>query len=156
MVRENPRFIEIFSRLSNSKFSEFLFKNRSRIPTSLDVEGMHNLINPFLVQYSRESYKFTSWKYLCITRTSRQENRISFDFHGYRSSYNFLSCSFHYWQEMQVFCRWRNKNKRNVYKNMRARLQSKGTLSAKRMIKHLAGKEQIWWQMLIIVSPIQS
>jgi hypothetical protein len=57
---------------------------------------------------------------------------------------------------MQVFCRWRNKNKRNVYKNMRARLQSKGTLSAKRMIKHLAGKEQIWWQMLIIVSPIQS
>jgi IS605 OrfB family transposase len=34
------------------------------------------------------------------------------------------------------------KNKRNIYKNMRARLQSKGTLSAKRMLKHLSGKEQ--------------
>jgi transposase len=34
------------------------------------------------------------------------------------------------------------KNKRNVYKNMRVRLQSKGTLLAKRMIKHLAGKEK--------------
>lgn len=34
------------------------------------------------------------------------------------------------------------KNKRNIYKNMRARLQSKGTLSAKRRLKYLSGKEQ--------------
>lgn len=34
------------------------------------------------------------------------------------------------------------KNLRNQYKSMRARLQSKGTLSAKRMLKHLSGKEQ--------------
>lgn len=34
------------------------------------------------------------------------------------------------------------KNRRNIYKNMRARLQSKGTLSARRMLNHLAGKEK--------------
>jgi IS605 OrfB family transposase len=34
------------------------------------------------------------------------------------------------------------KNQRTIYKKMRARLQSKGTLSAKRMIKHLSGKEK--------------
>jgi putative transposase len=34
------------------------------------------------------------------------------------------------------------KNQRNIYKKMRARLQSKGTSSAKRLLKHLSGKEQ--------------
>lgn len=34
------------------------------------------------------------------------------------------------------------KNKRNIYKNLRARLQAKGTLSAKRVLKRLSGKEQ--------------
>lgn len=34
------------------------------------------------------------------------------------------------------------KNQRNIYKKMRARLQSKGTLSAKRVMKRLSGKEQ--------------
>lgn len=34
------------------------------------------------------------------------------------------------------------KNQRNIYKKMRARLQSKGTLSAKRMMKRLSGKEK--------------
>jgi putative transposase len=43
---------------------------------------------------------------------------------------------------MQVSCWWKIKNKRNVYKNMRSSLQSKGTLSAKRMIKRLAAKEK--------------
>jgi putative transposase len=42
---------------------------------------------------------------------------------------------------MQVFCRRRNKNKINAYKNMRARLQFEGILSAKGTIEHLAGKE---------------
>ena len=34
------------------------------------------------------------------------------------------------------------KNQRNIYKNMRARLQSKGTLSAKRVLERLTGKEK--------------
>ncbi|TGC10625.1 RNA-guided endonuclease InsQ/TnpB family protein [Methanolobus halotolerans] len=34
------------------------------------------------------------------------------------------------------------KNLRNHYKSMRARLQSKGTLSAKRMLKYISGKEK--------------
>ncbi len=44
------------------------------------------------VMKDNKEYYFSSY---CILRTSRQENRRSFDFHGSRSRYKFLSCSFH-------------------------------------------------------------
>jgi|ERR1035437_350332 hypothetical protein len=79
---------------------------------------------------------------LLITGTPRQEDRRSFDFHGHKSWYKFHGCSFNYLQEMQVFAGEEIKNKRNIYRNMRARLQSRGTLPANRGIKHLAVKEK--------------
>src|SRR5208283_5761826 len=55
---------------------------------------------------------------------------------------NFLAVASTTDKKCKSFAGGEIKNKRNVYRNMRARLQSKGTLSAKRMIKHLAGKEK--------------
>ena len=54
---------------------------------------------------------------------------------------NFLAVASTTDKKCKFFAGGEIKNKRNISKNMRARLQSKGTLSAKRMIKHLAKKE---------------
>ena len=55
---------------------------------------------------------------------------------------NFLAVASTTDKRCKFFAGGEIKNKRNVYKNMRSRLQSKGTLSAKRMIKRLVAKEK--------------
>ncbi len=55
---------------------------------------------------------------------------------------NFLAVASTTNKKCKFFAGEEIKNNRNVYKIMRARLQFKVTLSAKRMMKHLAGKEK--------------
>ena len=56
---------------------------------------------------------------------------------------NFLAVDSTTYKKCKFFAGGEIKNKRNVYNNMRANLLSTGTLSAKRMIKNLAGKEKL-------------
>ena len=55
---------------------------------------------------------------------------------------NFLAVASTTDKKCKSFAGGEIKNKRNAYKNMRARLQFKRILSAKKTIKHLAGKEK--------------
>jgi IS605 OrfB family transposase len=63
-------------------------------------------------------------------------------FMGVDLGINFLAVASTTDKKCKFFAVGEIKNKRNVYKNMRLRLQSKGALSAKRMVKHLASKEK--------------
>jgi len=55
---------------------------------------------------------------------------------------NFLAVATTTDKNCRFFCGGKAKDLRNTYSNMRKRLQSKGTKSAKRMLKHLSGKEK--------------
>lgn len=64
------------------------------------------------------------------------------NFMGVDVGINYLAVASTTDKKCKFFAGGEIKNKRNIYSKMRARLQSKGTLSAKRVLKRLAGKEQ--------------
>ncbi|WP_246589273.1 transposase [Methanofollis formosanus] len=65
-----------------------------------------------------------------------------FDFHGVDVGQNFLAVASTTDKKCRFFCGGKAKDLRNIYSTMRKRLQSKGTRSAKRMLKHLSGRER--------------
>lgn len=55
---------------------------------------------------------------------------------------NFLAVASTTDRKCRFFCGGKARDLRNIYSTMRKRLQSKGTRSAKRMLKHLSGRER--------------
>jgi putative transposase len=63
-------------------------------------------------------------------------------FMGVDVGINYLAVASSTDKKCKFFAGGEIKNQRNIYSKTRARLQSKGTLSAKRVLRHLVGKEQ--------------
>lgn len=109
---------------------------------------------PFAKQFFEIPWKFEASKvvrhkngdyYFHLTVSQEIEDKKIEDastFLGIDVGINYLSVASTTDKKCKFFAGGEIKNKRNIYKNMRARLQSKGTLSAKRVLKRLAGKEQ--------------
>jgi len=109
---------------------------------------------PYAMQYFKEPWKFGASKvvrhrdgtyYFHLTVSQEIPDKKIEDastFMGIDVGMNYLAVASTTDRKCMFFAGWEIKNHRNVYKNMRARLQSKGTLSAKRVLKHLSGKEK--------------
>jgi len=105
-------------------------------------------------QYFKEPWKFAASKvvkhdngdyYFHLTVSQEIEEpaiKEASTFMGVDVGINYLAVASTTDKKCKFFAGGEIKNKRNIYSKMRARLQSKGTLSAKRVLKHLAGKEQ--------------
>ncbi len=105
-------------------------------------------------QYFKEPWKFAASKvvkhdngdyYFHLTVSQEIEEPVieqASTFMGIDVGINYLAVASTTDKKCKFFAGGEIKNKRNIYSKMRARLQSKGTLSAKRVMKHLAGKEQ--------------
>jgi IS605 OrfB family transposase len=105
-------------------------------------------------QYFKEPWKFAASKvvkhdngnyYFHLTVSQEIEEPVieqASTFMGIDVGINYLAVASTTDKKCKFFAGGEIKNKRNIYSKMRARLQSKGTLSAKRVLKHLAGKEQ--------------
>ncbi len=105
-------------------------------------------------QYFKEPWKFAAskvvkhdnGKYYFHLTVSQEIESLAIEqastFMGVDVGINYLAVASTTDKKCKFFAGGDIKNKRNIYSKMRARLQSKGTLSAKRMLKHLAGKEQ--------------
>lgn len=105
-------------------------------------------------QYFKEPWKFAASKatkhddgdyYFHLTVSQEIEEPAieeASNFMGVDVGINYLAVASTTDKKCKFFAGGEIKNKRNIYSKMRARLQSKGTLSAKRILKHLTGKEQ--------------
>ncbi|AKB77292.1 Mobile element protein [Methanosarcina horonobensis HB-1 = JCM 15518] len=105
-------------------------------------------------QYFKEPWKFAASKvvkhdngdYYFHLTVSQEIEEPSIEeastFMGVDVGINYLAVASTTDKKCKFFAGGEIKNKRNIYSKMRARLQSKGTLSAKRVLKRLAGKEQ--------------
>lgn len=105
-------------------------------------------------QYFKEPWKFAASKvvkhdngnyYFHLTVSQEIEEphiEEASNFMGIDVGINYLAVASTTDKKCKFFAGGDIKNKRNIYSKMRARLQSKGTLSAKRVLKHLTGKEQ--------------
>jgi putative transposase len=105
-------------------------------------------------QYFKKPWKFAASKvvkhdngeyYFHLTVSQGIEEPAieqSSNFMGVDVGINYLAVASTTDKKCKFFAGGEIKNKRNIYSKMRARLQSKGTLSAKRVLKRLAGKEQ--------------
>jgi len=105
-------------------------------------------------QYFKEPWKFAASKvvkhdngdyYFHLTVSQEIEEpaiKEASTFMGVDVGINYLAVASTTDKKCKFFAGGEIKNKRNIYSKMRARLQSKGTLPAKRVLKHLAGKEQ--------------
>lgn len=109
---------------------------------------------PHMEQYLDGSWKFgasklvkhqdgTYYFHLCCEReTETREVTKSSTFMGVDAGQNFLAVASTTDRKCRFFCGGRAKDLRNIFSTMRKRLQSKGTRSAKRMLKHLSGRER--------------
>jgi len=109
---------------------------------------------PYAMQFFRKPWKFGASKvvkhrngeyYFHLTVSQeipdkKIENASTFM--GIDVGINYLAVASTTDKKCKFFAGGEIKNTRNIYKKMRARLQSKGTLSAKRLMKKLSGKEQ--------------
>jgi IS605 OrfB family transposase len=105
-------------------------------------------------QYFKEPWKFAASEvvkhdngdyYFHLTISQELEDpaiEAASTFMGVDVGINYLAVASTTDKKCKFFAGGEIKNKRNIYSKMRARLQSKGTLSAKRVLKRLAGKEQ--------------
>lgn len=105
-------------------------------------------------QYFKEPWKFAASKvtkhadgdyYFHLTVSQEIEEPAieeASNFMGVDVGINYLAVASTTDKKCKFFAGGEIKNKRNIYSKMRVRLQSKGTLSAKRVLKHLTGKEQ--------------
>lgn len=105
-------------------------------------------------QYFKEPWKFAASKvvkhdngnyYFHLTVSQEIEEPVieqASTFMGIDVGINYLAVASTTDKKCKFFAGGEIKNKRNIYSKMRARLQSKGTLSAKRVMKRLSGKEQ--------------
>ena len=105
-------------------------------------------------EYFKEPWKFTASKvtkhddgdyYFHLTVSQKIEEPAieeASNFMGVDVGINYLAVASTTDKKCKFFAGGEIKNQRNIYSKMRARLQSKGTLSAKRVLKHLTGKEQ--------------
>jgi putative transposase len=105
-------------------------------------------------QYFKKPWKFAASKvvkhdngeyYFHLTVSQEIEEPAieqASNFMGVDVGINYLAVASTTDKKCKFFAGGEIKNKRNIYSKMRARLQSKGTLSAKRVLKRLAGKEQ--------------
>jgi len=92
-----------------------------------------------LVKHQDGTYSF----HLCCERETRtREVTESSTFMGVDVGQNFLAVASTTDKKCRFFCGGKAKDLRNIYSTMRKRLQSKGTRSAKRMLKHLSGRER--------------
>ncbi|AKB77758.1 Mobile element protein [Methanosarcina horonobensis HB-1 = JCM 15518] len=108
----------------------------------------------YALQYFKEPWKFAASKvvkhyngdyYFHLTVSQEIEEPAiekASTFMGVDVGINYLAVASTTDKKCKFFAGGEIKNKRNIYSKMRARLQSKGTLSAKRVLKRLAGKEQ--------------
>jgi putative transposase len=109
---------------------------------------------PYALQFFREPWKFAASKvvkhkdgtyYFHLTVSQEIPNKKIEDastFMGIDVGMNYLAVASTTDRKCKFFAGGEIKNQRNIYKNMRARLQSKGTLSAKRVMKNISGKEK--------------
>lgn len=105
-------------------------------------------------QYFKEPWKFAASKvvkhdngnyYFHLTVSQEIEEPVieqASTFMGIDVGINYFAVASTTDKKCKFFAGGEIKNKRNIYSKMRARLQSKGTLSAKRVMKRLSGKEQ--------------
>lgn len=109
---------------------------------------------PYMEPYLDDSWKFGASKLVkhqdgiyyfhlcCEKETDTKAITESSNFMGVDVGLNFLAVVSTTDKKCKFFCGGEAKNLRNIYSNMRKRLQSKGTRSAKRMLKHLSGRER--------------
>jgi IS605 OrfB family transposase len=109
---------------------------------------------PHMEQYLDGSWKFgasklvkhqdgTYYFHLCCEKdVETREVTESSTFMGVDVGQNFLAVASTTDKKCRFFCGGKAKDLRNIYSTMRKRLQSKGTRSAKRMLKHLSGRER--------------
>jgi len=109
---------------------------------------------PYAKQFFRSPWKFEASKvvkhkdgdyYFHLTVSQELPDKKieeASTFMGIDLGINFLAVAFTTDKKCKFFAGGEIKDKRNVYKNLRARLQSKGTLSAKRMIKTFSWKRE--------------
>lgn len=109
---------------------------------------------PHMEQYLDGSWKFGASKLVkhkdgeyyfhlcCEKEVETRKVTESSTFMGVDVGQNFLAVASTTDKKCRFLCGGRAKDLRNVYMNMRKRLQSKGTQSAKRMLKHLSGRER--------------
>jgi putative transposase len=130
-------------------------KDSVSITTFSHGRKLYKIYNyPFAKQFFEVPWKFEASKivkhkngdyYFHLTVSRQIPNKKLEDastFLGIDLGINYLAVASTTDKKCKFFAGGEIKNKRNIYKNMRARLQSKGTLSAKRRLKHLSGKEQ--------------
>ena len=109
---------------------------------------------PYAMQFFKEPWKFSASKvvkhkdgtyYFHLTVSQEIPDKKIEDastFMGIDVGMNYLAVASTTDRKCKLFAGGEIKNQRTIYKKMRARLQSKGTSSAKRVMKHLSGKEQ--------------
>jgi putative transposase len=109
---------------------------------------------PYAMQFFKEPWKFSAskvvkhkdGKYYFHLTVSQEIPDLKIEdastFMGIDVGMNYLAVASTTDKKSKFFAGGEIKNQRNIYKKMRARLQSKGTLSAKRVLKRLSGKEK--------------
>jgi len=109
---------------------------------------------PYMETYLDNSWKFGASKLVkhrdgayyfhlcCEKEADTREVTESSNFMGVDVGQSFLAVASTTDKKCKFFCGGEAKNLRNIYSNMRKRLQSKGTRSATRMLKHLSGWER--------------
>ena len=123
--------------------------------TTLDGRRKYRFFRyPHMEQYLDGTWKFgasklvkhrdrTYYFHLCCEReTETREVTESSTFMGVDVGQNFLAVASTTDKKCRFFCGGKAKDLRNISSTMRKRLQSKGTRSAKRMLKHLSGRER--------------
>lgn len=109
---------------------------------------------PYALQFFKEPWKFSASKvckhkdgtyyfHLTVSQQIPDKNiKDASTFMGIDVGMNYLAVASTTDRRCKLFAGGEIKNQRKIYKKMRARLQSKGTSSAKRLLKHLSGKEK--------------
>jgi predicted transposase len=130
-------------------------ENSVSITTFSSGRKTYQLVNyPYAMQFFKSPWKFGASKvvkhddgsyYFHLTVSQEIPDKRIEDastFMGIDVGMNYLAVASTTDKKCKFFAGGEIKNQRNIYKNMRARLQSKGTSSAKRVMKQLAGKEK--------------
>ncbi|AGB48357.1 transposase, IS605 OrfB family, central region [Methanomethylovorans hollandica DSM 15978] len=130
-------------------------ENSVSITTFSSGRKTYQLVNyPYAMQLFKSPWKFGASKvvkhddgsyYFHLTVSQEIPDKRIEDastFMGIDVGMNYLAVASTTDKKCKFFAGGEIKNQRNIYKNMRARLQSKGTSSAKSVMKQLAGKEK--------------
>lgn len=130
-------------------------ENTVSITTFSHRRKQYKILNyPYAKQFFKTPWKFGASKvvkhkngdyYFHLTVLQEIKSKKLEDastFMGVDVGINYLAVASTTDKKSKFFAGGEIKNVRNIYKNMRARLQSKGTSSAKRVMKHLSGKEK--------------